>query len=88
MISLCTSFRFQICCVCTVPCLQDTLPKDWFIQTCVNGELVEDVSAANSRDVFGDDIYWSAIFGSALLDEKVWLGRRHEKVSAEHSNSK
>jgi len=30
------------------------------------------------RDMFGNDIYRSAIFGSALLDEKIWLGRSHE----------
>jgi len=31
------------------------------------------------RDMFSNNIYQSAIFGSALLDEKVWLGRSHEK---------
>ena len=41
----------------------------------------------HSRDMFGNDIYWSAIFGSALLDEKVWLSRSHEKVIVERSRS-
>ena len=36
------------------PCFRDILQKHW---TCVNGIGLQGVSCANSRDVFGNDIY-------------------------------
>jgi len=66
------------------PCSQGTLERRW---TCVNG-VIGGCLAQNSRDMFGDDIYWSPIFGSALLNEKVWLGRSHGNVMVERSRSR